>query len=156
PAIINTPFTPALPSRSPRLLRQIQQDSDGNQTGDQRRAAVAHQRQRQSLRRQQAQRDADVDQRLDADQQRESQRRVKLEAPVRVTRDAEAAPHQEREQREQPERADEAELLADDGEDEVGVRLGEEKEFLPAVADAEAAQSAGADGDQALHGLESL
>ena len=58
--------------------------------------------------------------------------------------------------REQRDRADEAELLADDREDEVGVRLGKEEELLPPVADAESAQAAGADRDQRLHRLEPL
>src|SRR5437899_7949094 len=135
PAIINTPFTPAPPPVSTRLLRQIQQNADRHQAGDQRRAAVAHQRQRQALGRQQAKRHADVDQHLNADQQREAEGRVKLEAPLRAARDAEAAPYQKGEQSEKSKRSDEAELLADDGEDEIGVRLGEEEELLPPVAD---------------------
>ncbi len=47
------------------------------------------------------------------------------------------SPHRRREEeREHQQRADQAELLADDGEDEVGVRLGQFAPFLQAGADA--------------------
>src|ERR1043165_2864559 len=137
------------------MLREIQQHPDGHEARQQRRAAIADERQRQALRRQEAQRDADVDQRRHGDEQREADGGVELEA-LRVARDAEAAPDEEGEEDDEDERADEAELLADDGEDEVRMRLGEEEELLPPVAEAEAAQAARAEGDERLHGLESL
>src|SRR6202011_2765649 len=95
-------------------------------------------------------------QRLRADEQREAERGVELESAVRVARHPETPPHQEREERHQSERADESELFADDGEDEVGVRLREKEELLPPVADAEALQPARAEGDQALQRLKAL
>ena len=55
-----------------------------------------------------------------------------------VERRAQAAPDHDAVEGDQQADADEAELLADDGEDEVGVRLGEEEELLPPVAQAQA------------------
>ena len=50
--------------------------------------------------------------------------------------------------------ADEAELLADDREDEVGVGIRQEEELLPAPPEPVAEPSPGADGDQRLDRLE--
>ena len=46
-----------------------------------------------------------------------------------------------------------AELLADDGEDEVRVRLGQVEDLLHRLAEADAEQAAGAERDLALDGL---
>src|SRR5258708_1340073 len=157
PAIISIPRTPCTPMNevsSARLLRQVQQDSDCDETGDQRRSAVTDERQRQSFRWQQTKSDADIEQRLDGDHQRETERRVEIEAVLAEARHTKTAPDEKREDRHQRKGADEAELLADDRENEVGVRLRQEKELLPAVADAQPAQSSGADRDQRLHRLE--
>src|SRR5213594_265207 len=118
PAIINTPLTPMIKSPLTRLLRKIEKQADRDEARDQRRAAVADQRQRQSLGRHEAERDADVDERLDGDHHRESERCVKIEALLAEPRDPEAAPDQECEQRNDGNRTDEAELLADDRENE--------------------------------------
>ena len=58
------------------------------------------------------------------------------------------------EQSDDGERAEQAELLADDGEDEVGVGLGEEAPLGPALAESGAEQAAVGDAGLALHGLE--
>ena len=47
----------------------------------------------------------------------------------------------------------ESQLLADDAEDEVGVRRGEEEELLPALAEADAERPARAESEQRLHRL---
>src|SRR5260370_24755759 len=73
-----------------------------------------------------------------------------------VLRDAEAAPHQECEQGDERERADKPELFADDREDEISVRLGQEEELLPAVADPQSPDATSADGDERLERLETL
>ena len=49
---------------------------------------------------------------------------------------------------------DEPELLADDGEDHVGVRLGQEVDLLHALAEPVAEDAAGAEADLRLHDLE--
>ena len=46
------------------------------------------------------------------------------------------------------------ELLADHGQDHVGVRLGQVEELLHALAEADAERPAGADRDHRLHRLE--
>ena len=51
-------------------------------------------------------------------------------------------------------RPDKAQLLTDDGEDVVILRLGQVEEFLAALAQAHTQQAAGADGVQGLDGLE--
>ncbi len=54
----------------------------------------------------------------------------------------------------QPGGSHEAELLAHDREDEVGVRIRQEEELLPAAAEAVAEPAAGAHRDEGLDGLE--
>ena len=54
---------------------------------------------------------------------------------------------------EHQEAADQAELLADDGEDEVGVGLGQEAPLGPGVAEADAAEPTGRDPDLGLEDL---
>src|SRR6266852_4229830 len=156
PAIINTPLSPMSESPLARLLRKIEKQADRDEARDQRRSAVAHQRQRQSLGGHEAKRDADVDERLDRDHHGEPERGVEIEALLAESRDPEAAPNQKGKGRNHGDRADESQLLADNRENEVGVRLGKEEEFLPSVADAQPMQAAGTDRDERLHGLESL
>ncbi len=85
------------------------------------------------------------------------------EAPGEITAEADraragrrAAPRQSttHEERHQRQRADHAELLGDDGEDEVRVRIGQEIELLHALAGSEAEDAARADRDQRLQRLE--
>ena len=57
-----------------------------------------------------------------------------------------------REQAEHGERADQPELLADDREDEVVVRLGQPAPLLPAGAEADAPPAAVGQGVEAVHG----
>ena len=64
-----------------------------------------------------------------------------------------AADDEQREHDHDDRRADQAELLADDGENEVVVLLGQEQELLPALAEPHAEESARADGEQALSDL---
>ena len=65
-----------------------------------------------------------------------------------------AEPHEEGETAEHGERADEAELVGDDGEDEVAVRQREIAELAVAGADAGSGQPAVGDRQEALVGLE--
>ncbi len=79
--------TVAEPRRSQhRLVVDAQQQSQPGQRHDQARAAVAHERQRQSLGRQHAHVDADVDERLDAEPQAEAGGEVALELQARLAR----------------------------------------------------------------------
>ena len=143
--------------QSPRLgvaRRDVAQHARREQAHHQRRAAVADERQRQPLGRQRAQHDADVDQRLQPEHRGDAEGQVAAERVARAERRAQPAPDQHAEQPpttnsmpEQPQ------LLADDGQDEVGVRLGQEEQLLPAVAEAQAGDAARADADQRLGDL---
>ena len=67
-----------------------------------------------------------------------------------------AADDEQREHDHDDRRADKAELLADDGENEIVVLFGQEQELLPALAESQAEQSARTDGEQALPDLIAL
>ena len=71
----------------------------------------------------------------------------------RAARDAEADEPEPGEQREHEQAADEAELLADDREDEVGVRVGQEQPLRAARAEADAVHATAAERDQRLRDL---
>ena len=61
---------------------------------------------------------------------------------MRTPRDLQAANHQQDEQGDHEHRADEAEFLADDREDTVGMRRGQKAEFLLALPQADARPAA--------------
>ena len=67
-----------------------------------------------------------------------------------MERDPVAADDEQREDGHDERRADQAQLLADDGEDAVVVLLGQEEELLPALAETETEETSRADGDEAL------
>ena len=58
-------------------------------------------------------------------------------------RDHERANREGREQGQHDDRAEQSELFTDDREDEIGVRLGQEEQFLPSLHQAEAAKASG-------------
>src|SRR5205823_13820646 len=69
-------------------------------------------------------------------------------------RDPEAGVREQRERRDHGHDADEAELLADDGEDHVGVRLRQVEHLLDAVAEAATEDAARRHADHRLDDLE--
>ena len=71
----------------------------------------------------------------------------------RAEGDAHAAPDEEGVGQHEARDADEAELLAEDGADEVRVRFGQEEELLAAVSEAHAGHAAGAEGHHRLDEL---
>ena len=73
----------------------------------------------------------------------------------RALRDPDAAVGQHAEQHDDQQRADQAELLADDRQDEVGVRVRQVGPLLPAGAEADAPPAAGGKRVQTLHRLPS-
>ncbi len=78
-------------TQSPRLgiaRRDVREHAGREQAHDQRRAAVADERQRQPLGRQRAQHDADVDQRLQPEHRRDAERQVGAEHVARAERRA--------------------------------------------------------------------
>ena len=80
-------------------------------------------------------------------------RQQRAEAVPGVERDPEAPEDQHGEDQHDNACADQSQLLADHGKDEVVVLLRQVQELLPSPAQSHAQQAAGADGDQALRQL---
>ena len=104
-----------------------QQQADPRERDDHARTAITHERQRQPLGGQHAHVHADVDERLRAQPQPEARREVSLE--LRPAREASCAIQKLRHTSAMNSAsvsrdADEAELLGQDREQEIGVRLG--------------------------------
>ena len=78
------------------------------------------------------------------------------ESVRRFFRNEKAAPNEQDKECDKDQGADESELLADDGEDEVVLRLRKPQMLLVAVAEADAEKPAGADGEQAFIRLKAL
>src|SRR3972149_2828579 len=118
------------------VMRNVKEHSRREHRHEQRRAAERDERQRQALRRQEPGDDAQVHDRLGGDEDRDPQRQVRAEGLGGAEPDPQAAPREHDEQADDRQGADEPELLADDREDEVGVRLGQVEELLARAADA--------------------
>src|SRR5947209_7103852 len=101
-----------------------------------RETADGYERQGQPLRRQEARHDPQVHQRLRRDQDGDPERQVAAEGIGRPQSDPEPAPDQNDEEGDDGRGADEAQLLADDREDEIRVRFREVEELLAGRADA--------------------
>ncbi len=83
-------------------------------------------------------------------------RQKRPEAVWRAQGDAQAAPRDNQETDEDGRRADEPQLLGDDGVDEVGVRLRQVEELLDAVHQSASPDAARADRDERLDDLEAV
>ena len=88
--------------------------------------------------------------RRDADQRRETDGEQLAEEVRSAASDAEADPHERPEAQHHAEDAEEAELLADRGENEVGVSIGEVAELLLALSEAHAEHLSRAEPDERL------
>ena len=136
------------------LVGHAQEQREDDEVGDERRAAVRHERQRDAGERDHPRDAADDDERLEAEDRGEARGEELRERAGRLDRDAEPAPDDEQEADDERDRADEAELLADGGEDEVGRRVGDA--IGDAEADALAVDAAGGEGVPRLDDLEAL
>jgi hypothetical protein len=138
--------------RAARAVGDPQQQRDDHPVGEQRRAALGHERQRQTGQRDDP-RDAAHD---DEDLQRHDEREAageQLAEPVPDGQGGAQAPvHDEQVDQQQREQARQAELLADRGVDEVRVR--ERDAVRVALAPAGAEQPAGPEREQSLDDLE--
>ena len=134
----------------PDRLEQPYRDPDGEHRG----AAVGDERQRQTGDGHDAQGHADVLEGLEGepgDDAGGDDRAVELGG---LAGDAAGAPQDDAQQQDDQPGAQEAEFLAGDGEDEVGLLLGDELPGgLGAVEEARAGQPAAADGDARLVGV---
>lgn len=136
------------------VLADVQEHAGGGEGGDQRGAAITDERQRNALGGHQADDHAEVDERLDGDHGGDAGGQQLPERIRRAPRHTHAPRHEQREQQHQRHGADQPQLLAGDGEDEIGVRLGQKEQLLPPVHQAQPGQTATAHGDQRLDDLE--
>ena len=108
-----------------RVVGDAQQQRDQDVVRDERRAAVGDERQRHAGERQHAGDPRHDDERLDADQHRETGGEEPLEGHLGAQRDAQPGADDQEVGDEHAGGTDEAELLADGGEDEVGLGVGD-------------------------------
>ncbi len=132
----------------------VKEDADADERDDEAGPAVGHERQRDSGQRREPQHSREVDRRLAADERGEPGGEPLSERILAVERDFQARPREEGVGQDDDGRADEAQLLADHGEDHVGVRLGQVVDLLHALAEPVPEEAAGAEPDLRLHDLE--
>src|SRR5437667_2522739 len=118
------------------VLGNVEETSRRGHRDEQGGAAEGDERQGQSLRRQEARHDPQVHERLRRDQDGDPERQVAAEGIGRPQSDPEPAPDQNDEEGDDGRGADEAQLLADDREDEIRGRFREVEELLAGRADA--------------------
>ena len=123
---------------------------DGEERAQEVRAAVAEERERHALRRQRLADHAEVEHRLEEDDERHADDEVAAEAVRRLARDVDGVGEERGEEDEDADREEDAELLRADGEDEVRMRLGQVVVLLHRLAEARAPESAVLDGDERL------
>ncbi len=133
-----------------------QQQPDPGKGNDHAGSAVAHQRERQALRRKHAHVDADVDERLNADPQSEAGGQIALKPEARLggkPRDVETAPDECDKQRKSQCDAGQPQLFRQHGEQEVRVRFRQIEELLDALSEADTEPLPAADRDERLREL---
>src|SRR5688572_13677105 len=140
---------------SGRLARDGKKDTHGREADDEGRPAVAHERERHAGQRQEVDHDADVDEGLVREPGGDPEGDEATERVGCVHRDTEAAPREQGEQEDDAQAADEAELLADDREDEVvpRVRDGEAAGMRVALTEADPEDAAEPERHDPAHGL---
>jgi len=134
--------------------RDVKEDADRGEGDDEARPTVAHERQRDAGQRREPHDGGEVDRRLAEDEGRETGRESLPERVAAAQRDVEPRVAEEGEGADDGRCAEEAELLADDGEDHVGRGLREVVDLLDALAEPDAGEPAGAERDRRLHDLE--
>src|SRR6185369_2807811 len=135
------------------IARDVKEDADRDERHDEARAAVGDERQRDSGQRRKSHHGSQVDGRLAADEYRQARREPLPERILAAERDPQAEVGEGRVGPDHGGRADEPELLADDREDHVRVRLGQEVRLLDALAEAAPEDPARAEPDDRLHRL---
>src|SRR6185436_3062247 len=153
PAVPPAAIRNALCSRS-CIARDVKEDPDAGERDHEARAAVRDKRQRNPGQRREPHHRSEVDRRLAADERGQAGREPLAEGVLALQRDLQAEVGEGAVGGDHGGRADEAKLLADDGEDHVRVRLREVVHLLNALAEAHAEDPAGAEPDHRLHGLE--
>src|SRR5258708_2086556 len=128
----------------------VDDDADEQAHQQQVRAAGADEGQRHALGGQPAGDDAEVDDGLERDEQHAAGHEEELEQVRRAAHVHQARDEDGHEQRDGEQGEDQPHLLAHDGEDVVGVRLGQEGVLLAAVAEPDAVHAAGGERQEGL------
>src|SRR6266513_900385 len=137
------------------LAGDAQQHADRSQRAGQRRASVTEERQRHAGHRERVGDGGHVEQRLEGDPGGDRGGERDAERVRRPHRSAVSAPGEEEKSEHHESGADEARLLADDREDEVGVGFGQPAVLLYRVPDADPEESARGEAVDRLRRLES-
>ena len=130
-----------------------EQDREGDEVHQHPGAAVAHERQREPLGRQQAHVHAHVDERLEADPDADALRRERGEMALvqrGLAADGEGTRHDPDEERDHQRHAGEAQFFGDHREQEIGMRFGQVKQLLDACAQADAEPFAATESDERM------
>src|SRR5574340_895332 len=138
------------------LVVDPQQQRERDAVGDDSATAEREQRQRQPFGRQHTHVDAHVDERLHAEPDADSLRAERRERALETRRepaDRPGAVEKPDEERDHGEHADEAELLGDHREEEIGVRFGKVEKLLDARSQADSEPLAAPEGDQRMREL---
>src|SRR5690349_1972624 len=138
----------------PVTATDVKEDPDGGEHDDDAGASIRHQGQRDPGQRREADNGGQVQRSLPADDRRDPDRERLAERVAAAQGDPQARPAECRVRGENERDADETELLADDREDHVRVRLREVEDLLDALAQADAEDPARPEPDHRLHGLE--
>src|SRR5437763_536450 len=132
----------------------VKEDADGQERDDERRAAVGDERQGNPGQRREPEHRREIDHRLAAHERHEADREALAERVLAPQRNAQAGVGERSERGDARRHADEAELLADDAEDHVGVGLRQVVDLHDALAQPRAEHAAGPQADQRLNRLE--
>src|SRR5438128_2564416 len=149
-AIASPPQSAISCSRTPPATPNADQHSGRHQCDEEARPPIGDEGQRDAGRGQEREAYSHVERGGDADQPREPDRQQLAERLARRPRDAEPEPNERAEQDEDPEDAQEAPLLTDGREDEIGVGVREVAELLLSLSQPHAEQPPGADPDERL------
>ena len=136
------------------MLRDVQEHAARHQGDDERRSSVGDEGQGDAGRRQQAEHDRDVNQGLNRQGTGEAPGEIAAEGVWRSQSGDHSAPEKDAEEKQHAERSNQAELLANDRVDKIGVRVRHIVELLQTIAQADPEETPRADRDERLEGLE--
>src|SRR3954449_6082149 len=153
---------PAVPPAAIRHLsclssatpRDVKEDADRNELDHDAGPSLRDERQRNSRQRSEAEHGGEVDRRLAAHERRQPRSQTLAERIAAFECGLEPCPREEDVREDQRRGPEQPELLADDGEDHVGVRLGQEMDLLHALPQPVADEMTGPEADLRLHDLE--
>src|SRR3954469_3848531 len=140
--------------RSSATTRDVKEHAHREEGDNERRASVRHEGQRNSGQWRQAEHGSEVDRRLPCDQGRDPGCEPLAEGILALQGEPQSGVRERAIARDEHGGADEPELLADDGEDHVGVRLRQVMDLLDPLAEPPSEDAAGTEADLRLHVLQ--